>query len=110
MKISLLNERIILQKINIKVDEIGNHRSTWIDFFKVYAGVSKESPVEMTSAGNVWDETKVDFTIRYCKEIEDITSRSHRVLFKNSIYNIKGIDHMNYKKKLIKLHCERTAK
>lgn len=108
MKISLLNERITIQKSEITVDEIGNHIDNWTDFFRIYATISKETPMETTSAGNVWDETKIDFTIRYSSELKDLTSKGYRVLFKGNTYEIKGIDHMNYRKKSIKLHCERS--
>lgn len=110
MNIALLNEKILIQKVDINKDKIGNHMEVWSDFFICHATISKESPIETTSSGNVWDKTKIDFTIRFSKEIKDINSTSYRVVFKNDIYNIKGIDHMNYKKKALKLHCKRVSK
>ncbi|WP_027107139.1 phage head closure protein [Ligilactobacillus ceti] len=107
MKIALLNERITIQKVEVVKDKIGNHFNRWSDYFNLYATISSESPTEVTAAGNVWDESKIDFTVRYSNEIKDITSTNYRVVFKNTVYQIKGIDHMNYKKKTIKLHCQR---
>lgn len=110
MNISLLNERILIEKSSVKVDEIGNHKSIWSKFYSCYATISSESPMEQTSSGVVWDESKIDFSIRYCRELSKLTSTGFRVLFHDCIYEILGIDHMNYKKKSIKLHCRRVER
>ena len=110
MRISLLNERITLLKNSVEIDNIGNHKIKWSKYYECYATVSAESPVEETSAGNVWDESKIDFTIRYSKETAAISSTRYRVIFHDTVYEILGVDHMNYKKKSLKLHCKRCKK
>lgn len=107
MKISLLNERIELQKSSVEVDNIGNHKNVWSKYYSCHATISSESPQEETSSGAIWDESKIDFTIRYSREVAEISSIGFRVVFHNTIYEIEGIDHMNFKKKSIKLHCKR---
>ncbi len=110
MKISLLNERIELQKSVVEVDSIGNHKNIWSKYYSCYATISSESPKEETSSGAIWDESKIDFTIRCSKEVSVLSSVGFRVIFHNNIYEIKGIDHMNYSKKSIKLHCKRCER
>nr|WP_314767665.1 phage head closure protein [uncultured Lachnoanaerobaculum sp.] len=110
MKVSLLNERISIEKSKIEVDKVGNHKNVWSKYYSCYATISSESPQEETSSGAIWDESKIDFTIRYSREVADISSIGFRVIFHNSIYEIKGIDHMNYKKKSMKLHCRRVER
>ncbi|MFM1524764.1 MULTISPECIES: phage head closure protein [Helcococcus] len=110
MKISLLNEKIIIKKFEVVIDEIGNHTSNWTDYYTCFATISKESPLENTEAGNIWDSSKIDFTIRYTKILENLDSTKYRVYFKNNIYEIKGIDHMNFNKKSIKIHCQRIER
>ncbi|MDK7064237.1 phage head closure protein [Gardnerella vaginalis] len=110
MRISLLNERITLLKNSVEVDEVGNHKIKWSKYYECYATVSAESPSEQTSAGNVWDESKIDFTIRYSKETTAISSIGYRIIFHDTVYEILGVDHMNYKKKSLKLHCKRCKK
>jgi SPP1 family predicted phage head-tail adaptor len=107
LNIALLSEQILLQKAGISSDDAGNRVSSWKDYFSCYATVSAESPIEETSAGATWDESTVDFTLRWCSEVEALTSKEYRVIFRGEAYNIEGIDHMNYKKKAIKLHCRR---
>ena len=110
MKISLLNERIELQKSKVEVDEIGNHKNVWSKFYSCYATIGSESPQEETSSGAIWDESKIDFTIRYSKEVSVLSSIGYRVIFQDDIYEIEGIDHMNYRKKSLKLHCKRCER
>ncbi|MCH4007668.1 MAG: phage head closure protein [Eubacterium sp.] len=109
MKISLLNERIMIQKSEVSSDAIGNRISSWKDYCSCYATISSESPKEETAAGVTWDESMIDFTVRWCKETSIVNSKEYRVCFKDSIYNVEGIDHMNFKKKTIKLHCRRLT-
>lgn len=109
MNIAFLSEQILIQKSEVTSDAIGNRISTWNDYFSCYATVSSESPKEETAAGATWDESMIDFTVRWCKETETLRSKGYRVLFRDVVYSIEGIDHMNYKKKAIKLHCRRNA-
>lgn len=110
MDISLLNQKIMVQKNTITVDEIGNHLNTWEDFYSCHATVSGESPSESTAAGMVVDNTKVDFTVRWCKSVSQITSDGFRILYSDEIYNILGIDHMNFKKKSVKFKCQKVRR
>lgn len=70
----------------------------WSKYYSCYATINSEIPKEETSSGAIWDESKMDFTIRYSREVAAILSIGFRVIFYNSIYKIQGIDHMNYKK------------
>lgn len=109
MNIALLNERIQIQKSEVTSDAIGNRISSWKDYFSCYATISSESPKEGTAAGVTWDESMIDFTVRWCRETEALTSKGYRVIFRDTVYSIERIDHMNFKKRAVKLHCRRTA-
>ncbi len=67
MNIELLNIRIFITKSEVTVDAIGNHKNNWIPYYTCYATVSSEAGKESTDAGMVIDNSKVDFTIRWCK-------------------------------------------
>ena len=47
----------------------------------------------------------VVFTVRWCSEVNKLTSTGFRVLFRGELYDITSVDPMNYGKKTIKLHC-----
>lgn len=110
MNVALLNVRITVQKNEVVVDSIGNHKNTWSDWYSCYATVSAESPNEDTDAGVIVDNSKMDFTIRWCRNAAEITSDNYRVVYNGSTYNVLGIDRMNFKKKSIKLKCQKVRR
>ena len=112
MKVSLLNEKILIQKSVVVADAIGNRSNKWEDYFSCFATVGGEGNMEheKQSAGLTLDKGNVSFTIRYCNKISAITSTGYRVLFRGEIYNIHSIDHKNFKKKSIKLSCEKVRR
>lgn len=110
MKIELMDVRIFISKNEVVTDDIGNHRNVWKEYYTCYATVSAEAAKEMTAAGVVVDDSSVDFTIRYCEKARMINSTEYRVQFNADLYDIEGVDHMNYKKKAIKLKCRKVRR
>ncbi len=110
MKIELLNVRIFITKNEVVVDSIGNHKNDWTEYYSCYATVSGEASKENTDAGLIDDDSKIDFTIRWCKKAAAITSTDYRVQFNDELYDILGVDHMNYKRKSIKLSCQKVRR
>ena len=103
MKIELLNVRIFIMKNAVVTDDIGNHKNEWQKYYDCYATVSGEAGKEFTDAGLVVDASKIDFTIRWCRKAAEITSTGFRVEFNRELYDILAVDHMNFKRKCVKL-------
>ena len=110
MEIALLNVKIIFQKSDVVVDDIGNHRNGWTDYYSCHATVSGESGGDKDTAGLTVDDSEVAFTVRYCKKAADINATDFRVVFEDELYNIVSIDHMNYKKKCLKFKCRKVRR
>lgn len=110
MKIEPLNVRIQIQKNSVVVDKYGNHKNEWAPYYSCSATVSSESPKEETDAGLIIDDSKIDFTIRFCQKAAAVTSTGYRVLFRDVPYDILGVDHMNYKRKAVKLLCQKVSR
>lgn len=110
MKIELLNVRIFITKNDVVVDAIGNHKNTWSEYYTCYATVSGEAGKEQTDAGMVVDDSKIDFTIRWCRLADAITSTGYRVQFNGELYDITAVNHQNYKRKCIKLSCQKVRR
>jgi len=110
MNVALLNVRISMQKNTVVVDAIGNHKNKWLDWYSCYATVSGEGGKESTDAGLVVDDSKMDFTIRWCKRASEITSTGYRVEFNGELYDILAVDHMNFKRKSVKLSCQKVRR
>lgn len=110
MDIALMNVRITIQKNETVVDAIGNHRNAWTDYHTCYATVSGEGGSEKSVAGLIVDDSDISFTVRYCRALSNLDITKHRVIFDGNQYNIVSIDHMNFKKKCLKLKCEKERK
>ena len=110
MKIDLLNLRISILKNETVTDSIGNHTSQWSPYYSCYATLSSEGGKEMTDAGTVIDDSTLDLTIRFCDKVKAIDSTHYRVEMNDTLYNIEGVDHMNNKRKTIKLRCRRERR
>ena len=108
MDIGLLSTFIFITKNEVIVDAIGNHKNAWVPYYHCHATVSSEAGKENTDAGLVIDNSKIDFTIRWCKKAAAIDSTHYRVEFNGELYDIKAVDHMNFKRKCIKLSCEKV--
>lgn len=110
MNIELLNVRIFITKNAVVTDAIGNHKNEWQPYYTCYTTVSAEAGKEQTDAGLVVDDSHIDFTIRWCKKAAAIDSTHFRVQFGDALYNITGVNHMNYRKKSLKLSCEKVER
>ena len=110
MNIALMNVQIEIQKNSVKTDRYGNHRNEWEPYLFCYATVSGETPKEDTETGLIVDDSRVDFTIRWFAASSVISSTGYRVLFRDEIYDILGVDHMNCKNKSIKLLCRKERR
>ena len=105
-----MDVKITVQKSAVTVDEIGNHKAEWQNFYTCFATAGNESPSEDTAAGTVVDNSKINFTVRWCSVVSEIDSTKYRVKYNDEIYDILGIDHMNFKKKSVKLKCQKARR
>lgn len=110
MKISLLNQKILIQKLDVKTDNIGNQIDNWKDYVSVFTTISGQSPNESIQNGAIWDVGSINFTLRYQKKLEYIDSKNYRIIFRNEIYDIKGIDYLSFKKKVIKINASKIER
>lgn len=114
MDIPSMNIKITFQKNTVTPDSIGNHLLTWNDYYSCHAAVSGEnrtgSGSESENAGMVTEHPNTDFTVRYCEKVKEITADGYRIVFGDEVYNITGIDHMQYRHRAYKFRCrkERT--
>ena len=107
MKIARLNVRIEIQKNTVSTDRYGNRMNTWTPYLSCYATASGETPQENTDAGLTVDDSRADFTIRWCDAASVLTSTGYRVLYRGEVYNIIGVNHMNCRNRAVKLLCKR---
>lgn len=110
MNIALLNTRITIQKNTVVTDKIGNHKTTWTDFFSCYATINSESGSEVNRTAETLEQNLMAITVRYCPETAEIGPTTHRILLGDDLYNITAVDHMNYKRKSLKIWCQKVRR
>ena len=110
MDIAALNERVMIQVNTVVTDKYGNHKNTWEDFFSCYATISGENGKELVIVGETVEATDMNVTVRYCNQTASVRSTTHRILFRNEIYDIVAVDHLNYKKHGIKFRCQKVRR
>ena len=109
MKISALNAKVIIEENEALVDEIGNHKSQWKEYYKCCATISSQGGTEKEAAGNTVDASEISFSLRYCKKAAELNPKRHRVKWNDEIYNIVFIDYLNLKKKWLKIKCKKES-
>ena len=114
MDIALFNTVIMIQKNAVVTDSIGNHTTAWTDCYSCHATISGENSSskggEDTEAGTVVDHSGIDFTVRFCAAVSAVNITEYRVLYAGELYDIIGIDHMNNKRKCVKLRCRKVRR
>lgn len=113
MKAALLNERVTIQKNETVIDEAGNHKNVWTDYFLCYAAIGGEglaSSREKETAGLTVEDVSMTVTVRYCMKTAQVTSMGYRIVFHGEVYDIVNADHMNFKKKYLKFICRKARR
>ena len=110
MRISDLNRKITFQNKDVEVDEIGNHKSVWMDYITTSAYISFQGKGEEVFLGMDIDRSDISFTVRFQNRLKNINTSDFRILFYDEKYNIISIDFMNYKNRFIKFRCRKVSR
>ena len=110
MKIGNLNTKIVIQKSEVVKDRIGNHTDRWVDYFFCSAYITHEKGDDTFTAGTENDHSDMNVTVRYCTETSAVRSTTHRILFRDEIYDILAVDHLNFKRHGIKFRCRKVRR
>ena len=113
MEIAALNEKITIQKATAATDAIGNHTLVWSDYYTCHTTVGGEDSAlntEKEAAGQTVDHSKASFTVRWCPALDALECTGYRVVFHGELYDIIGVNHQNYKKRSLKLMCQKCRR
>ena len=99
MKVTGFRVRITIQKNETETDRYGNHKSVWNDHYSCWASATDQSGEESEEASQTREKDRMDFTVRYCSETAEVTSKGYRILLNGRIYNIAHVDDMGFRKR-----------
>lgn len=110
MEIAALRVKIMFQRQEAVVDGIGNHTNRWEDYFTCRATVGGEGGTEKAVAGTTVEDADISFTVRFCRAAEAVSSSGFRIVFREELYDILAVDHLNYKKRALKFRCRKVRR
>ena len=106
VKIGKYTEWIEFQKNVAVTDKWGNHENMWIPFFTCCSHVMTYERSEDGDAVIRPSESPT-FECRYCPELASIESSTKaRIVYNGFVYDITGIDMMNYGRDTIKFKTD----
>ena len=84
----------------------GFKEETWEDLYnEILASANKLHGQERWAAMAVRKEQTVEFIVRYVKEIEELDTKKHRIIFNNKIFNIDDIDNIKFNNEWLKIRA-----
>ena len=110
MEIAALRVKIMFQRQEAVADGIGNHTNRWEDYFACRATVGGEGGTEKAVAGTTVEDADISFTVRFCRAAESVSSSRFSIVFREELYDIFAIDHLNYKKRALKFRCRKVRR
>ena len=110
MEIAAFRVKIMFQRQEAVADGIGNHTNRWEDYFACRATVGGEGGTEKAVAGTTVEDADISFTVRFCRAAEAVSSSRFRIVFREELYDILAVDHLNYKKKALKFRCRKVRR
>lgn len=92
MRIAPLRERLLFQVKTIEQDELGNESAVWEDQFSRWCSCRPMTQTEFNGQTITYAVNKVQFTLRYDKEVLALNSLTTRIIFRGATYAIESID------------------
>lgn len=84
---AVYNKIIKIQKLNLDTEN-------WEEYYIAHANINKTSGKEYFNARTEISSSTFNFSVRYCKELEDImfNTEIYRVVFEKKCFDIKNVD------------------
>ena len=110
MDIGKLNQRIVIQKRKIFIDENGFEVETWEDYKNVWANIKNLNGKEFFQAQQTHSQASKKVIIRYLKDLDSSLdfniTLNYRIKYKNNNYNLIYSDNIQEKNSFIELLLE----
>jgi len=99
------NKKITIQKYTETRDSDGYPSKQWIDFYTVWAYANGVSDKEFIASMAEQHESVVNFTVRYFKALDEVTTTDYRIVFQGKYYDIQGIDNFEFNNMSLKFRA-----
>ena len=103
-RIARLRERVMVQTLQPVEDDSGGQIALWQDAGSIWANVNEDSSREQRAAGIVADVGQVTVEVR---AIPWLTVDRHRLVWRGTVLNIRGIITTGLQRRFMRLTCEK---
>ena len=93
IKIGELRHQVIIQEQLLTDDGSGGQDITWPTLYSPWAGIKQMSAGELYQHEKLETQATHKFTMRYDSRLKE----TMRILFRDELYNIKGIDNLEFR-------------
>lgn len=90
-----LRHQVLIQQQSLVDDGSGGQALTWPDFYSAWSGIKQLSAGEMYQHERLETQATHKFTMRYDSRLKE----TMRISFRGELYNIKGIDNVEFRDK-----------
>lgn len=105
MNAGAYTQRIVIEKLTHRYDEIGNPVEEWNSYKRIYAYMNGLSGKEYWEAATLNAENTVDFVCRWKKFFDEIDTRNYRIVWRRKKFNIKTIDNVQFRNETAKIRA-----
>lgn len=100
------NKKIVIQKSVEDYDDASNIVEQWTNLYTVWVNVNSLYGVEYWAAAQQGQENTIVFTMRWFNALNSLDLSKMRILFNNVPYNIKSVDNVEFKNRIVKIKAE----
>lgn len=105
MNAGAYTQKIVIEKLTKRYDEIGNPIEEWKPFKRVHTYMNGLSGKEYWEAAMLNAENTVDFVCRWNRFFGILDTRNYRIVWKNKVFDIKTVDNVQFKNKIVKIRA-----
>ena len=105
MNAGMYREPIIIEKIKVSMDEIGNSNQGWTEYYKGFSYMNHLYGSEYWEAAQTQSQNTLMFICRYHPLLSKMNTKEYRILHRGIEYNIISIDNVQYKNETIKIRA-----
>lgn len=105
LHVAEMQEHIKFEQAVVTKDKVGNHANTWEPYYECHGSVTMRV-AESAEAGTTRESCSITIIVRACKAVWQLGSTTHRVVYRNRIWNISGINTMKYlNRECVQIEC-----
>jgi len=110
MEIASLRAKIVIEKHVTTVDDIGNHISSWEEYYACRAYVNLTSGSDYGISPETIEQGTMTFIVRYARKLSHLNTKEYRIRFGDELFNIQLVDDVQKRHEKIRIIAEKEPR